>query len=650
MLKFLNLSREAKQSLENRRIQNLHKANVQSFTERKAKEEFIQQRKLNSDKSLSDEAQVSLVMDSLLATVCDSVVDNVDYGGQVCIKSATKEKTSKQENRTVLKVKARTPTHSTWNKKAKTIYMLLHPQIFNGNCDLAGMKLGFAPGTLRGWISTKSKNNFIPLWFDIVNNMTFLCVKKHFSEKIIEEFCKDVSDESTVCLKKFKPFKGSTVVLSADNTSIKVNQRAKLGKVSKQEVFRGEREDLRFLNINKNNKHIFKSNWCKHPDIEKVITEYIILNWNRATPVTRTQVYNKLREIVDKENAFYKQYLDPTKRSADKQLIMWVTRLLKKIGFTVRENTVSQCVPSDWHDKATEFSNETLEKFRCKNVDVLINADQTFVKFLCSKEKVIAPMGVKRVGNTVVTDDERKGITVMVTVAMEKDRQSDFIKGRMLPPFLVFEGQTGKILDKKYEDWADRPGHCASVNFQKNHWFDGPICLRYVKWLLRQFPTDLRLGLVWDLAPSHTDSTVKQYLDEQETAGRLFCAYIPAGMTSVLQVCDVAINKPLKQHLKTEYLVWKDKQIQLCRENDGSTVKINVKTPRDNLIIWCENHMKLFNDSEATENLIQRTFSKVGQNIFSTESEELEKWLNSLSENALYRTLLESHTEVNLTN
>ena len=74
------------------------------------------------------------------------------------------------------------------------------------------------------------------------------------------------------------------------------------------------------------------------------------------------------------------------------------------------------------------------------------------------------------------------------------------------------------------------------MSFQPKHWFDTPITMRWLNWLLEQFPIGLRLGLVWDEAPVHASKKVVTRLRELETEGRLFSAVIPPGMTSILQL------------------------------------------------------------------------------------------------------------------
>ena len=44
----------------------------------------------------------------------------------------------------------------------------------------------------------------------------------------------------------------------------------------------------------------------------------------------------------------------------------------------------------------------------------MVCADQTFVNYLLVKEKLLVPTGVSRVGTSVESDDERKGVSLML--------------------------------------------------------------------------------------------------------------------------------------------------------------------------------------------------------------------------------------------
>ena len=78
-----------------------------------------------------------------------------------------------------------------------------------------------------------------------------------------------------------------------------------------------------------------------------------------------------------------------------------MTRLLSRIGFTSRKETVSQSIPNNWKDLSITFSKSTREFFIEKGVDVIVCADQTFIKYLLADDNLLVPTGVKRVGTTV---------------------------------------------------------------------------------------------------------------------------------------------------------------------------------------------------------------------------------------------------------
>ena len=61
---------------------------------------------------------------------------------------------------------------------------------------------------------------------------------------------------------------------------------------------------------------------------------------------------------------------------------------------------------------------------------------------------------------------------------------------------------------------------------------------------------------------------------------------------------------------------------------------------------WTEDFVDNFNYREKSgmSDILIPCLSKVGQNIFSNESESFTTWLKSLTENAVYKALLNKHT------
>ena len=157
-----------------------------------------------------------------------------------------------------------------------------------------------------------------------------------------------------------------------------------------------------------------------------------------------------------------------------------------------------------------------------------------------------APTGVKRVGSIVKTAP-KDGCTLMVT--------AEFGTGKLLKPFLVMDGVTGATLDKRYATWATQAPHTCEVTFQKKHWFDKHITIRWLKWLKKQFPDGSKVLLVWDHAPAHGDTTVNAWLALNIDWLRVM--YIPGGLTSIMQVCDLTANAQLKAEFKVLYARWR---------------------------------------------------------------------------------------------
>ena len=95
------------------------------------------------------------------------------------------------------------------------------------------------------------------------------------------------------------------------------------------------------------------------------------------------------------------------------------------------------------------------ERFNEENIEVIINADQTSVKFFMEEGQVVAPTETKRVGGRVKAK-VKKGFTLMVGCNLETSLMED--------PFVVFDGtklckakQPERTLAWKCRNW------CSSV-------------------------------------------------------------------------------------------------------------------------------------------------------------------------------------------
>ena len=310
---------------------------------------------------------------------------------------------------------------------------------------------------------------------------------------------------------------------------------------------------------------------------------------------------------------------------------------------------MSQKVPENWVELSKAFSRSTKKKFKSARVNVVVCADQTFIRYRLAQEKLLVPTGLRRVGTTTEECDERKGVTLMLCTMVGKSSRSDSLTSGLFPPFIVYTGKTGATLDNRYKDWSQRPGHFGSMNFQIKHWFDKVITLRWINWLVDLLPRGARIGLVWDACPSHLSKLVQDRLQELEDQEKMWTIAIPGGMTSILQVGDICINGPCKKSLRASYLAYTLEEVQRRRAL-GERGKIVVKVTRDQLMTWTENFVRDFNNKERSgiTDVIIPCLPKLGQNIFVDETEPFSKWLESLKENSLYKALINAHTASDL--
>ena len=181
--------------------------------------------------------------------------------------------------------------------------------------------------------------------------------------------------------------------------------------------------------------------------------------------------------------------------------------------------------------------------------------------------------------------------------------------------------------------------------FQKKHWFDSGITIRFLAWLMRLYPGQ-KIGLIWDSAPQHEsmDPELRQFIEGESE--RLCIATIPKGMTSVLQVCDIALNAPLKKRVMYKYQEWRNAALSEVGVEGGQR---KLKVTREDVVRWTEEVTQEMNDKlkASEDNFVSRTFLNVGQNAFRPEASTagLERHIKDLKSSASYMAIAEKVEE-----
>lgn len=651
MLKFLKLTDSAKLKYGLEEIKRKREKQLERKSKRLKAATALEVRRKQGITNAGEQESLRVFALDLVDCVLSLVFDKIDGPAVIDVESPCSS-----ESRNIVVVTKQSRAHRrvvTWAAhRIPAIFMHLHPKIYNRDSNKTASLLGVARSTVIGWITSDDLRS---KWYTSVKFLTWGKAKQFFSEEQTDLF--NVEDDARVPEHCLGDAPGSQTVFvtksafEAKNGKIlspsavgKIIQKQRADQVSET----GVAKPLNLAIIKVKKKSVFQCDGrpMKWPEQFVLIKNFVSSQWHSGDPATREQCYDELRLSCPEGSPFYEQYLNPSKKSSQSQLANWLTRSLTKFGFVRRKTSISQKVPTgntivivyacvnllliDWRQQAESWQKKMLAFFKRKEVTTIINGDQTFLKFYHENEYVLCPRGVRRVGRVVSGSNEKLGLTFMVTAELNASK--------ILPPFLVFTGERGKRLDKQYADWPEREGHNAYIAFQRKHWFDAPTTLRYLEFIDSLYDDDESIGLVWDMAPAHRDTRVAEALQKYAERGRMFTFVIPGGMTSILQVCDLTLNAPIKAQIKRRYQIWRLEEIRRQRQA-GKTGHLTLKVSRPLLIGWVEDVVRQYNRKDRVLKSIERSFEDAGQNVFAHDEVKFVRHLDSLQENTVYDAL-----------
>ena len=195
------------------------------------------------------------------------------------------------------------------------------------------------------------------------------------------------------------------------------------------------------------------------------------------------------------------------------------------------------------------------------------------------------------------------------------------------------------VLDGAYEgtlmkQWANYAGP-AQVHFQKKHWMDKVIAKKYLRWIRSLYPGK-KIGIVWDKAAAHTSDEVLDYAKELG----IVIEFVHAGMTSIMQPCDIWLNKTIKTIVKRLYHAFENSLFLKTGEK--------VIVPREKIVEWMEIAVQKVNDDNKRTRAAAMAFTKCGMNPHDFEKTEFAKHLETLCEDSIYYALINNQTATDL--
>ena len=254
----------------------------------------------------------------------------------------------------------------------------------------------------------------------------------------------------------------------------------------------------------------------------------------------------------------------------------------------------------------------------------MLSSDETFVNFYECIDLSLVPKGTKKVASALKIN-EKEGCTVMVTL--------DMLGNRVLPPLIVFSGNFGKTNMKRYRSVTK-----ATILFTKTHWMTVHCLKLYFKYLSLYYPGK-KIGLVYDSAPTHLHSELKEWLtlwnQDVNKPCEFYVEFIEPSLTSVYQPPDVFFNKPLKQSLRKKY----NEYVSYLSSKGSIKPGDNVPISREVLIDFICTAFDEANLKYKVNKEISRSFERCGLNPFCDDDSIFQRHLNSLDENRLYESI-----------
>jgi len=272
--------------------------------------------------------------------------------------------------------------------------------------------------------------------------------------------------------------------------------------------------------------------------VEQFIIDKVRHAWECSAPLTREQLRHLVLDHVGKQDD--KDTVDSFVNGKRATLNKYVQCVLARNNYSVRKISISQSVPPDWHQKAQENAARIRKTFCKEKVAVVVNADETFLLLQPFGQRLIASTGVKRVGTALQVDNKKWGATVMIAC--------EYKTSSILPPMVIF---TGVYCAKLMKHWADFDR--AKVISNESHWMISNAAIIYIAHLMNIF-NGKRIGLIWDKHTSHYSKDVLNFIkkcnEDESTKTTIILELVDEGLTPIIEVPDVAVNKVFKSGVK----------------------------------------------------------------------------------------------------
>ena len=429
-------------------------------------------------------------------------------------------------------VKGIVRSEKSWNERTQRIYFYLHPELANKKMNIMRWAYpSLLENTFKNWLK---RHDMISKWIPIIKHLKGEDVIQNVENNAAKnKFLKFFTGKRSVDFGNYEARlkEDPKVVLVASDQKMVTMLVNKAKKLHQHSYLKKKAKRLNQSDITKG---------LKYQEVHEFVWKLVQERWKSGQPITKSEVHIQCMKKFT-EGDFFENILD--KAGNTNHFYVFLKRSLKRINFTNRKATISQHIPIDWKDRAREGAARVVKTFREKNVGAVMAADETFIRFHERNSRILVPSGEKRVGSAAKFN-EKEGCTLMVTM--------DLLSSSLLRPFIIFTGKFGKNLMKQWQSYKD-----SIVLFTSKHWMTAETNILYLRYIADLYKgRGMRVGLVYDHAPTHVCDEVEQALKDinadRPTEEELVVEFIDPCLTSIYQPPDVAVNRPLKKMIREE--------------------------------------------------------------------------------------------------
>jgi len=187
----------------------------------------------------------------------------------------------------------------------------------------------------------------------------------------------------------------------------------------------------------------------------------------------------------------------------------------------------------------------------------------------------------------------------------------------------------------------------AKVIFNESHWMTSNAAIIYLSYLTNMFKGK-KIGIIWDKHTSHYCAEVQNFIDkfnapENETGTRIIMELVDEGLTPIIQVPDVAVNKIFKAGVKKRYHQY--------RSGLPVTIGKKITVSRETLVDFVLSTIEEINKSNNESQYISDAFKRCGLNPWSKEKslEAFQDHLSKLESNAILAAMITNQKAMPLT-